>query len=132
MSEIAAAGMSVVMDPDVERGWITAVAAVNAKKRMLGAFLEESSLVGIAGGMLVLSMDELHRAVVEEAGNRALLLEEVERAFGRPLQIRCTAAITGPPRPLQDADVKPLIDRAIARFDGEIIERAGRGERDTE
>jgi DNA polymerase-3 subunit gamma/tau len=126
MSEIAAAGLGLVIDPEVERGWAKVVASVNGRKRMLGAFLEESTLIGIAGDSLVLSMDELHRAVVEESGNRALLLEEVQRGFGRALQVRCTAAVAGPARPLRDSDVKPLIDRAIARFDGEIIEREGR------
>jgi DNA polymerase III subunit gamma/tau len=132
MAEIAAAGLSLVIDPDVERGWARAVASVNARKRMLGAFLEESVLLGLAGGILVLSMDELHRAVVEESTNRALLLEEAQRAFGRALEVRCTAAVAGPPRPVQDADVKPLIDRAIAWFEGDIIERPDRGERTSE
>jgi hypothetical protein len=132
MAEIAAAGMSLVHDVEVERGWIRAVAGVNGRKRMLGAFLEESTMLGIAGDMLVLSMDGLHRAVVEEAGNRTLLVEEVSRAFGRPLEVRCTAAVAPPPRPLLDSDVKPMIDRAIAWFDGDVIERESRGERTSE
>ncbi len=132
MTEIAAAGLTLVHDAEVERGWMQAVAGINGRKRMLGAFLEESTMLGLAGDTLVLSMDELHRAVVEESGNRTLLVEEVQRAFGRPLQVRCTAAVTGPPRPVQDDDVKPMIDRAIAFFDGDVIEREGRGERTSE
>ena len=129
MTEIASAGMSLVNDEQVERGWERAVAAVNGRKRMLGAFLEESTMLGLAGDTLVLSMDELHRAVVEEAGNRELLSEEVSRAFGRSLDVRCTAAVAPPRRPVQDADVKPMIDRAIAWFEGDVIDRQSRAER---
>jgi DNA polymerase-3 subunit gamma/tau len=132
MTELAAAGLSLVNDTEVERGWARAVAGVNSKKRMLGAFLEESLMLGIAGDTLVLSMDELHRAVIEEAGNQTMLVEEVQRGFGRPLEVRCTAAVAAPPRPVQDADVKPMIDRAIAWFDGDVIERDGHGERTSE
>ena len=129
MTEIAAAGTSLVCDDAVEAGWHRAVAGINGRKRMLGAFLEESTMLGLAGDTLVLSMDELHRAVVEEAGNRSMLVEEVTRAYGRALVVRCTAAIAPPPRPVLDSDVKPMIDRAIAWFDGDVIDRDSRGER---
>ena len=45
--------------------------AINARKRMLGAFLEESRFLGRAGDALVLAMDDLHRAVIDEKENRA-------------------------------------------------------------
>jgi hypothetical protein len=102
--------------------------AINGRKRMLGAFLEESRLLGLAGTGLVLAMDELHRAVVEEKDNRALIAEEVQRAFGRALLVRCHTG-AGPvarPQPPSVDDVQPMVDQAIAFFEGEIVEKNGR------
>jgi DNA polymerase-3 subunit gamma/tau len=124
----ATAGVELRLDPDLETRWRQAVEAVNARKRMLGAFLEESALLGLVGDEVVLSMDELHRAVVEEATNRALITDELRRTFGRSITMRCTAAVGGPAvRPPSEADVRPLIDRAIAWFEGDIIQRPGQG-----
>ncbi len=110
--------------------WRAAIAAVNGRKRMLGAFLEESRLVGLAGASLVLAMDDLHRAVVDVSEHRAIVREELLRAFGRALDLKCVP-LTDVPRPATAEDVKPMIDRAIEFFDGEVLERPGRGDRST-
>ena len=108
------------------------ITAVNGRKRMLGAFLEESRLMGVAGGTLVLAMDDLHRAVVDAAEHRAIVCEEMANVFGQPLQLKCAPLGAGPPpRPKTAADVQPNIDRAIAYFDGEVLDRNGRGDRST-
>ena len=97
---------------------------------MLGAFLEESRFLGLAGGALVLAMDDLHRAVVEEAENRALLLAEIRTAFGRPIELRCAPLAEAGLAAPQPLDFRPMIDQAIAWFQGDPIERpSGRSER---
>ena len=97
---------------------------------MLGAFLEESRLVGVAGNDVVLAMDDLHRAVVDVAEHRALVGEAVRAAFGRALGLRCVPIATDAQNRLPTVDdVRPMIQRAIDWFDGEIIERRDRGER---
>jgi len=122
-------------DVRLEDCWRDCVAGLNAKKRMLGAFLEESRFVGLAGDRLLLAMDDLHRAVVEEGENRALIAAEVRRAFGRGLDLRCVPPQGASPavRPPALQDVRPLVDQAIAWFEGETIERkATRTERPRE
>jgi hypothetical protein len=111
-------------DDASEQCWRDAIRGVNATKRMLGAFLEESLFVGLSGETMVLAMDDLHRTVIDEKDNRALLFAEVRRAFGRPLALRCV-----PPDPQALArqappDVRPLVDQAIAWFDGDVVERS--------
>ena len=120
------------LDPAVAAGWLEVVAAINQKKRMLGAFLEECRFLGLGAGDLALATDDLHRAVVEEKENRALVVGEAGRVFGRPLELRLVPlaeAGLGPPQP---ADYRPLVDQAIAWFQGDPIERsAPRPERTT-
>jgi len=84
--------------------------------------------MGLDGERLVLAMDDLHRAVVEEKENRALIAGEIGRAFGRALELRCVPPEGAPPtvRPASLEDVRPMIDQAIAWFQGDIIERGGR------
>ena len=114
-------------DEAIEERWRDALRGVNAIKRMLGAFLEESVFLGLAEETLVLAMDDLHRTVVEEKENRALLGAEVRRAFGRSLALRCVPP-GGETRPRPEvADVRPLVDQAIAWFEGDVIERNVRG-----
>jgi DNA polymerase-3 subunit gamma/tau len=117
---------------DSER-WKRAVAAVGGRKAMLGAFLEACRFIGLSDGRVTLAMDDLHRAVIEEKDNRALALEELSRAFGRPLALQCVAMADGgaQSRP-SDSDVKPMIDKAIRWFEGDIIERPARGSERTE
>ena len=118
----------IELNDTIETHWRTAVAAVNAKKRMIGAFLEESRFKGIAGNRALLAMDTLHRAVVDVPENHAMVNEELQRAFGRPLELRCVALKPDDlaKRP-SAADVQPRIDRAIEFFDGEVIDRDKRG-----
>ncbi len=112
-------------------GWRAAVKGVNERKRMLGAFLEESRFVGVAADRLVVAMDDVHRAVVEDKENRALVADEARRAFGRPLELQCAPLGADEiRRPKAREDVIPMVDQAIAWFEGEAIERNDRrGER---
>ncbi|TMQ68872.1 MAG: hypothetical protein E6K80_13555 [Candidatus Eisenbacteria bacterium] len=119
------------LDADVERRWQAAVEAINAQKRMLGAFLQESRIVGVTGSELVLAMDALHRSVVDERDNRGMVERVVAETFGTTLSLRCALDAVTPERP-RPADLKPLVDRAIAWFEGDLIQpsgEAGRSER---
>ncbi len=118
------------LDGTIEAQWRTAVAAINGQKRMIGAFLEESRFKGVAGNAALLAMDTLHRAVIDAPENMTMINQELQRAFGRPLELRCVALLPGDvaKRP-SVADVQPRIDRAIEFFDGEVIDRKGGGER---
>jgi hypothetical protein len=118
-------------DETIAISWRATVEAVNGRKRMLGAFLEESRLQGISGDALLLAMDDLHRAVVDIAEHRAIVREEIARVFGRPLDLRCVPPQGERPKLPSADDVKPMIDRAIEFFDGEVLERPGRGDRST-
>jgi hypothetical protein len=102
--------------------WEATVIAVNTKKRMLGAFLQACRFAGVEEGTVVLAMDDLHRAVVDEKENRALIAATLSECFGRPLAVRCVASGEGAAAPPSDADVRPMIERAIAWFEGEVIE----------
>jgi DNA polymerase-3 subunit gamma/tau len=115
-------------DEAIDQCWRDALGGVNGLKRMLGAFLEESQFVGLAGETLVLAMDDLHRTVVEEKENRALLDAEVLRAFGRSLALRCVPPGRVAKAAPAVADVRPLVDQAIAWFQGDVIERGARAE----
>jgi DNA polymerase-3 subunit gamma/tau len=123
----AVAELECERDEAIEECWRETVRGVNGSKRMLGAFLEESLFMGVAGEWLVLAMDDLHRTVVEEKENRALLAAEVARAFGRPLALRCVPPGREAPARPTVADMRPLVDQAIAWFQGDVIERGARG-----
>src|SRR5262245_19311793 len=89
---------------------------------MLGAFLQACRFDGATETHVVLAMDDLHRAVVDEKENRAIIAGEVAQVFGRPLAVQCVALEGGaPPRP-SATDVEPLIDHAIAWFEGEVVD----------
>jgi DNA polymerase-3 subunit gamma/tau len=124
-----ALGVAVIAsDDEGATRWLALIETVNEKKPLLGAFLHGSRFVGIENDCLVVAMDDLHRAVVDEKENRALIALEVPRLFGRPLGIRCVAPGDGQPirrRPTED-EVRPAIERAIQWFDGEVIEAPGR------
>ena len=109
-------------DPQLAALWEVTVAAVNARKRMLGAFLQACRLTDVTATHVVLAMDDLHRAVVDEKENRAIITAEVARAFGRPLLMQCVPPAGGPPAPPAEKDVKPMIDRAIEWFAGDVID----------
>jgi DNA polymerase III subunit gamma/tau len=112
--------------------WTRAVEAVGRRKRMLGAFLEACRFVRLSDTRLVLAMDDLHRAVIEEKDNRAMTLEELTSAFGRTLELECVApgAEAIPETGGAATDLKPRIEQAIRWFEGDIIERQAKsGER---
>ena len=124
-----------MLDEAGEAAWKQTMAATNTRKRMLGAFLEEVTFVGVAGDVAVLAMDGLHRAVVDSGEHRPVMLEELARAFGRTMDMRC---VEGEARSITRrntaaaSDLQPIIDRAMEVFDGELIDRASRGgERNT-
>jgi hypothetical protein len=107
------------------------VAGINARKRMLGAFLEETRFVGLAADALVVAMDHVHTIVVEERENLAIMTEEAARAFGRALALRCVPLDESQRRrrPTLE-DVAPLVEQAIEFFQGEPVEpKPRRGER---
>jgi DNA polymerase-3 subunit gamma/tau len=129
---VAALDDAPELDDATESRWKLTITAVNGRKRMLGAFLEESRLLGLSGGAIVLAMDDLHRAVVDATEHRAIVREELANVFGQPLDLKCAPLAAGQrPRRPSAADVQPNIDRAIQYFDGEVIDRGGRGDRST-
>jgi len=115
--------------PEMEARWRDVLSGINGRKRMLGAFLEACRFVGCGGNLVWVAMDDLHRVVVEEQENRALIGEEIRRAFGDMHALHCVSGAGASEIARQAAqDLKPLVDQAIAWFDGEVIERTKRGE----
>jgi DNA polymerase-3 subunit gamma/tau len=125
-SESPVATLEPVADRDETTCWEAVITAVNVRKRMLGAFLQESRFLGVSERGITLGMDDLHRSVVEERENRGILIEEVARVFGRALAVHCAPLAAGAVQRPAEQDVRPLIERAVAWFEGDIIER-GRG-----
>jgi hypothetical protein len=120
-------------DEQAERCWRDALAGINARKRMLGAFLEESHFVGLSGSDLVVAMDHVHCMVVQEKENLALLTAETTRAFGRALGLRCVPLDASRVRRRPGVeDVAPMVERAIEFFQGEAIEPKSRRSERTE
>jgi DNA polymerase-3 subunit gamma/tau len=113
-------------DAELAERWARVVTGINERKRMLGAFLGESQLVSLNDDGLVLAMNHLHRVVLEDKENRALLSQEIERVFGRRLPITCRTQDVAPAPPPTPQDVQPLIERALQYFDGEVIQRPAR------
>jgi hypothetical protein len=58
-----------------------------------------------------------------------MVCEEMARAFGRPLELRCSVVegVTQATQVAKADSLKPLIERAMEVFDGEVIDRGGRG-----
>ena len=112
----------------MEQCWRQAIAGTNARKRLLGAFVEESRFLGRTPAGLVLATDDLHRAVIEEKENRALLADEVRRAFGEALPVVCVP-LAGPPLAEKPSieSTREMVQRAVAWFEGESIAPAQRG-----
>ena len=71
----------------------------------------------------MLAMDDLHRTVVEEKENRAIVVAEIVRAFGTPLELRCAPLAEAGLEAPTPTDYRPLVDQAIAWFQGDPIER---------
>jgi DNA polymerase-3 subunit gamma/tau len=123
-----AVAMPEASDSELAERWSQVLHGVNERKRMLGAFLSQSRLLAVGEGGLVLAMDDLHRAVLDDRENRALLGEEIERVFGARLPFSCTRPVAeAPRRPPTAADIQPLIERATQFFDGEAVQRSSRG-----
>ncbi|NOT34504.1 MAG: hypothetical protein HOP12_10075, partial [Candidatus Eisenbacteria bacterium] len=117
---------------DAERAealWSEVLVGVMNRKPLLGAFLSESVFRSFEGDALVIAMDDLHRAVVDEKDNRAIIAIEVSQRFGRDLRLSCVPQDAAVPRRASTLEeVKPQVDRAIAWFDGEVIKRPTRGQ----
>jgi DNA polymerase-3 subunit gamma/tau len=122
-------GEGVTLDEGVADAWRQTIARVNERKRIAGRVPREIQLVGVAGDALLLAMDDLHRSVIDSSEHRPIVHEELARAFGRPIEFRCTAGepVTPAQRAAQVDSLKPIIERAMEVFDGEVIDRAGRG-----
>jgi len=67
--------------------WQELVSAVNLRKRLLGAFLDESSAINIEGNELSITSDDLHLAVLGEKDNLAIIMGEARRIFGNAIEI---------------------------------------------
>lgn len=119
--------------PETESRWRETVTGINARKRMLGAFLEETRFMGLAADALVVAMDQVHTIVVEEKENLAIMTEEASRVFGRALTLRCVPleASQRRRRPTLE-DVAPLVEQAIEFFQGEPVEPKTRRSERTE
>ena len=90
---------------------------------MLGAFLEDSPLRGVDAAHVVVAMDDMKRSVATDPEMQQVVREALLAAFGRPLELRIVPLAAGEqPRRATPQDVKPMIDRAIAFFDGEVME----------
>ncbi|HET9326227.1 MAG TPA: DNA polymerase III subunit gamma/tau [Candidatus Eisenbacteria bacterium] len=118
------------LDSEIEESWRTVVETINAQKRMLGAFLQESRLVGVTSRALLLAMDSLHRSVVDEQENRAMVERVMTDTFQKTLALSCVIETAPAERP-RAADLKPLVDRAIAWFEGDLIQPSGDAGRNT-
>ena len=136
MSAPSAVAVTAVLDeepvldgPTLER-WQATVEAVNAQKRMLGAFLQESRFLGVTARALVLAADDLHRSVVDERDNRGLVEAHAAEIFRRPLVLQCVPV--GPedrPRAPATDDFRPLVERARQWFDGDPVTGPARATR---
>jgi DNA polymerase III subunit gamma/tau len=120
-----------VLTPETEATWARVIAEVNTRKRMLGAFLEESTLVGLAGDTLVLAMDDLQRAVVDNPEQRPIVVEELGRAFGRPIALRimggARAKTIARREAARDVDFDDIIRKLVTAIDGVAVTRPAPG-----
>jgi DNA polymerase-3 subunit gamma/tau len=113
----------VMIASDAAAQWAKVIQRINGRKRMLGAFLEESRFGGVIGAEIQLETDDLHAAVIDEKENRALVHEAIRHVFGAQANFRCVRPGRPVARPITtNADVQPMIEQAIRFFDGEPIE----------
>jgi len=115
-------------DERAELLWREVMSRINGSKRMLGAFLEESQFRGISGQGLVIEADDLHATVIEERDNRVIIHEAIRHVFGAPIALTCVRPTQpSPQRAVRtNADVQPMIERAIKFFDGEAVDMTPR------
>ena len=111
-----------VLDGETLQRWEAAVQGVNGKKRMLGAFLQESRFLGVTSRAAFLAADDLHRSVIDERDNRGLVETQMLEAFGRPVALQVVALVADDAAPAKP-DVGPLVERAKQWFDGDLIGR---------
>jgi len=117
------------LDETIRGYWNATIDAVNGRKRMLGAFLQDIRLLGVEGDTLVLAMTDLQRSVIDTSESRALVQEELARASGRALALRFVphADETPEQRAAKADSLASVIDRAREVFDGELIDRCRGG-----
>ena len=110
--------------------WRAALVAIHERKRLLGAFLEESHCLGRAGDRLHVAMDDLHRAVIEEKDNRQIVSEELRRAFGADVMLQWAPLEAAPPEAQRPSEEKTqaMVAKTLEWFGGEA-RPAGSGER---
>jgi hypothetical protein len=127
MTAVLEAG-ELELDDAIALQWTEVVAGVNRRKRMLGAFLEESRFLGRRRDGLVLAADDLHTTVIDEKENRAVVAEETRRVFGYEVALRfMPLSAAGPaPKRVTNDDVAPMVERVIEWFDAEPVTN-GRG-----
>ena len=111
-----------VLDGETLQRWEAAVQGVNGKKRMLGAFLQESRFLGATSRAVILAADDLHRSVVDEHENRALVEAGLAEVFGRKVALQVVPLRADDAAPAKP-DVRPLVERAKQWFDGDPIRR---------
>jgi hypothetical protein len=111
-----------LLDGETLQRWEAAVQGVNGKKRMLGAFLQESRFLGATSRAVILAADDLHRSVVDECENRALVEAQLAEAFGRRIALQVVPLGVDDAAPAR-TDVRPLVERAKQWFDGDPIRR---------
>jgi hypothetical protein len=116
-SAIALADEPLDQGAEVQAKWRDALASINQRKRLLGAFLEESTFLGVGGGRIVVCMDDLHRAVVEEKDNRTIVADEVRRAFG-DVTLHCAplGAAGPPPERPSEEQTEAMVAKTLAWF----------------
>ena len=101
--------------------WRAALVAIHERKRLLGAFLEESHCLGLVGDRLHVAMDDLHRAVIEEKDNRQIVSEELRRAFGAAVTLQWAPLEDAPPeaqRP-SEKETQVMVAKTLEWFGGE-------------
>jgi len=83
--------------------------------------------MGVTSRAMFLATDDLHRSVVDERENRALVEAQAAEIFARPLALQCVPM--GPEdkaSPPAAEDVTPLVERARKWFEGDPVTRPGR------
>ena len=116
-----------VADAPLEQGadildrWRAAIAAIHERKRLLGAFLEECHFLGRAGDRLIVAMDDLHRAVVEEKENRLIVVDALRLGFGPGVALQCVPLdAAGPAAQRPSAEqTQAMVAMALEWFGGE-------------
>ena len=129
-------GVKAIADGALDNGagvkecWRAALVAIHERKRLLGAFLEECHCLGRSGDQLVVAMDDLHRAVVEEKDNRLIVSEELRRAFGAGLTLQCAPLEAAPPEAQRPSEqqTNAMVTKTLEWFGGEA-KPASRSER---